>query len=71
MTGLYFYDTEVFDLIDGIKPSRPGRIGNHGREQRVRVDGASHYRELTGWWTDAGTFDSLEEAGRRLKGAIS
>lgn len=71
VTGLYFYDTEVFDLIDGIKPSRRGELEitdvNNAYAQLERLN----YREVTGWWTDAGTFESLEEAGRRLKGAIS
>ncbi len=71
VTGLYFYDAEVFDLIDDVKPSRRGELEitdvNNAFAQRRQLC----YAELEGWWTDAGTFESLEEAGRRLKGVIS
>jgi glucose-1-phosphate thymidylyltransferase len=71
VTGLYFYDTEVFDLIDGVKPSRRGELEITDVNNEFARNGRLSYRELKGWWTDAGTFESLEEAGRRLKGAIS
>lgn len=71
VTGLYFYDAEVFDLIDGVKPSRRGELEITDVNNAFAHNGRLSYRELTGWWTDAGTFESLEEAGRRLKGAIS
>jgi glucose-1-phosphate thymidylyltransferase len=71
VTGLYFYDTEVFDLIDGVKPSRRGELEITDVNNAFARLGRLSYCELTGWWTDAGTFESLEEAGKRLKGAIS
>lgn len=71
VTGLYFYDSEVFDMIDGVKPSRRGELEITDVNNAYAEKGKLTYRELTGWWTDAGTFESLEEAGRRLKGAIS
>jgi glucose-1-phosphate thymidylyltransferase len=71
VTGLYFYDTEVFDLIDGVKPSRRGELEITDVNNAFALHGRLHYRELVGWWTDAGTFESLEEAGRKLQGAIS
>ncbi|BBI35023.1 sugar phosphate nucleotidyltransferase [Cohnella abietis] len=71
VTGAYFYDTEVFDLINDVKPSRRGELEITDVNNAYALNGQLSYRELTGWWTDAGTFESLEEAGRRLKGAIS
>lgn len=71
VTGLYFYDSDVFRLIDGVKPSRRGELEITDVNNAYAKEGLLTYRELTAWWTDAGTFESLEEAGRRLKGAIS
>lgn len=71
VTGLYFYDTSVFKLIDGVKPSRRGELEITDVNNAYAGLGQLAYRELAAWWTDAGTFESLEEAGRRLKGAIS
>jgi len=71
VTGLYFYDTEVFDFISKIKPTRRGELEITDVNNAYAKIGKLSYRELMGWWTDAGTFESLEEAGRRLKGAIS
>lgn len=71
VTGLYFYDTSVFKHIDGVKPSRRGELEITDVNNAYAAQGQLAYRELTAWWTDAGTFESLEEAGRRLKGAIS
>ncbi|TFE27864.1 sugar phosphate nucleotidyltransferase [Cohnella luojiensis] len=71
VTGLYFYDTEVFQMIDGVKPSRRGELEITDVNNAYAQTGRLSYQEMRGWWTDAGTFESLEEAGRRLKGAIS
>lgn len=71
VTGLYFYDTSVFNLIDGVKPSRRGELEITDVNNAYAELGLLAYQELKAWWTDAGTFESLEEAGRRLKGAIS
>jgi glucose-1-phosphate thymidylyltransferase len=71
VTGLYFYDTDVFGMIDGVKPSRRGELEITDVNNAYAQKGLLSYQELKGWWTDAGTFESLEEAGRRLKGAIS
>lgn len=71
VTGLYFYDTEVFQMIDGVKPSRRGELEITDVNNAFAQAGRLGYQEMKGWWTDAGTFESLEEAGRRLKGAIS
>jgi glucose-1-phosphate thymidylyltransferase len=71
VTGIYFYDTTVFELINKVKPSRRGELEITDVNNAYAQLGNLTYRELTGWWTDAGTFESLEEAGRRLKGAIS
>ena len=60
--GIYFYDNSVFDVIRTLVPS--------GRGELEITDVNNHYirrsemtwNELDGWWTDAGTFESLLRA---------
>jgi glucose-1-phosphate thymidylyltransferase len=68
--GLYFYDDEVFDVIDGIGPSRRGELEITDVNNAYAAQGRLGFAELPGWWTDAGSFESLEAASRKLKGAI-
>ena len=70
VTGLYFYDTDVFSMIDRISPSRRGELEITDVNNEYARSGSLHYAEVDGWWTDAGTFASLEAAGRRLKGQL-
>jgi glucose-1-phosphate thymidylyltransferase len=62
VTGIYFYDHTVFDIIKTLKPSDRGEleitdVNNHYIER-----GEMTWNELEGWWTDAGTFESLLRA---------
>jgi glucose-1-phosphate thymidylyltransferase len=59
VTGIYFYDSRVFDIIKGLKPS--------GRNEYEITDVNNFYirnaqmgwSRMDGWWSDAGTFESL------------
>lgn len=59
VTGIYFYDAHVFDIIRQLKPSGRGELeitdvnNAYIKSNQLRCD------MLTGWWSDAGTFDSL------------
>jgi glucose-1-phosphate thymidylyltransferase len=60
--GIYFYDATVFDVIRTLVPSGRGEleitdVNNHYIER-----GEMTWNELEGWWTDAGTFESLLHA---------
>ncbi|MFC5702244.1 sugar phosphate nucleotidyltransferase [Cohnella faecalis] len=68
--GLYFYDDRVFHIIDGVKPSRRGELEITDVNNAYALAGKLEFCELRGWWTDAGTFDSMEEAGIKLKGTL-
>jgi len=62
VTGIYFYDAAVFDIIKTLVPSGRGEleitdVNNHYIDQ-----GSMTWEELDGWWTDAGTFESLLRA---------
>ena len=60
--GIYFYDPTVFDIIKTLVPSGRGEleitdVNNHFIER-----GEMTWAVLDGWWTDAGTFESLQRA---------
>jgi glucose-1-phosphate thymidylyltransferase len=60
--GIYLYDASVFQKIRRLKPSGRGEleitdVNNFYIEERTLT-----YEILDGWWTDAGTFDSLLRA---------
>jgi glucose-1-phosphate thymidylyltransferase len=62
VTGIYFYDFEVFDIIRTLKPSARGELEITDVNNAYIAKGRLAYDILEGWWTDAGTFDSLNRA---------
>lgn len=62
VTGIYFYDSTVFERIDRLKPSRRGELEITDVNNSYLSDGTLTYSILEGWWTDAGTFESLRSA---------
>ncbi len=64
VTGIYFYDSAVFDCIRELKPSRRGELEITDVNNHYIADGSMTYEILRGWWTDAGTFESLAKASR-------
>lgn len=66
VTGVYLYDSAVFDVIRSIRPSQRGELEITDVNNAYAVKGDLSYGLLSGWWTDAGTFDSLREAGEKL-----
>ena len=61
--GIYMYDRQVFDFIKTLKPSERGELEiTDVNNFYIRV-GKIAWDILDGWWTDAGTFDSLQYAG--------
>lgn len=67
VTGIYLYDETVFDKVKQLVPSNRGELeitdvnNAYIREQSMSFD------YLEGWWTDAGTFDSLLRAANLVK----
>ncbi|BFH60950.1 sugar phosphate nucleotidyltransferase [Paenibacillus azoreducens] len=68
VTGIYMYDTAVFDIISQIRPSERGELEITDVNNVYAGQGKLEYDILQKWWIDAGTFESLQEAGRRMKG---
>jgi glucose-1-phosphate thymidylyltransferase len=62
VTGIYMYDGEVFDIIRTLKPSKRGELEITDVNNAYINRGAMQYDILEGWWTDAGTFESLLRA---------
>ncbi len=62
VTGIYFYDSDIFNIIKTLKPSGRGELEitdvNNAYISRKQLE----YDILAGWWTDAGTFESLNAA---------
>lgn len=59
VTGLYIYDTEVFHHISQIKPSPRGQLEITDVNNIYIKEGTLRWAPLSGFWSDAGTFDSL------------
>ena len=60
--GIYFYDETVFDIIKTLKPSGRGELEITDVNNHYINRGEMTWNELDGWWTDAGTFESLLHA---------
>jgi glucose-1-phosphate thymidylyltransferase len=60
--GIYFYDGNVFEIIRTLKPSARGELEITDVNNAYIARGAMTYEMLEGWWTDAGTFESLHRA---------
>ncbi|MCX5902516.1 MAG: sugar phosphate nucleotidyltransferase [Proteobacteria bacterium] len=60
--GIYLYDNSVFDIIKTLKPSGRGELEITDVNNAYIGRGSMTYEILDGWWTDAGTFDSLLRA---------
>lgn len=62
VTGIYFYDGKVFEMIRSLKPSERGELEITDVNNMYIERETLTYNLLEGWWTDAGTFDSLRKA---------
>ena len=70
ITGIYFYDHRVFDIIRTLKPSARGELEISDVNRAYMKRGEIGFDVLSGWWTDAGTFESLEKATLLVEGKI-
>jgi glucose-1-phosphate thymidylyltransferase len=66
VTGIYLYDAQVFDVIRTLEPSRRGELEITDVNNWYLRRGELACEILDGWWTDAGTFESLHRAGNRV-----
>lgn len=64
VTGLYIYDSHVFDYIRQINPSQRGQLEVSDLNNVYIKNGKLKWAQLQGYWSDAGTFDSLFAASK-------
>ena len=68
VTGVYVYDARVFEIIRTLKPSARGELEITDVNNAYIAQGRLGYDFLEGWWTDAGTFESLNHANQLVTG---
>jgi glucose-1-phosphate thymidylyltransferase len=64
VTGLYLYDPTVFGFIRQLEPSARGELEITDVNNHYLAAGRLRWAELDGYWSDAGTFESLYRATR-------
>lgn len=69
--GIYFYDSSVFNRIRALKPSRRQEYEITDVNNSYLADGQLTHQILDGWWTDAGTFDSLWRASNLVREKVA
>ncbi|MFB3851709.1 MAG: sugar phosphate nucleotidyltransferase [Acidobacteriota bacterium] len=67
VTGIYFYDATVYEIIKKQKPSGRGELEITDVNNVYIERNELQYDFLNGWWTDAGTFESLKTANELLE----
>ena len=68
VTGVYLYDGTVFEKVRKLVPSRRGELEITDVNNAFIAEGTMTYAFLDGWWTDAGTFESLLRATNLVAG---
>jgi glucose-1-phosphate thymidylyltransferase len=62
VTGVYMYDATVFEKVRTLVPSARGELEITDVNNAYIREGTMTFSHLEGWWTDAGTFESLLRA---------
>lgn len=70
VTGIYMYDTRVFDIIRSLKPSNRGELEITDVNNAYITSNELTYDVLKGWWTDAGTHSSYSKANEHAKDVV-
>ena len=69
VTGCYFYDGRVFEIVHGLSPSGRGELEITDVNNYYVDSGTLRHHIVSGWWTDAGTIKSLYHATRLVAAA--
>ncbi|MCH7934819.1 MAG: NTP transferase domain-containing protein [Gemmatimonadetes bacterium] len=69
VTGCYFYDGRVFEIVSGLSPSERGELEITDVNNRYAESGTLRHHVVDGWWTDAGTIASLYHATQLVAAA--
>ncbi|MCB9855034.1 MAG: NTP transferase domain-containing protein [Phycisphaerales bacterium] len=68
VVGIYIYDGEVYDIIRTLKPSRRNELEITDVNNAYIAKGTMTYGVMDGWWSDAGTFESLNRVQQLIVG---
>ena len=68
VTGIYMFDETVFEKVRQLVPSHRGELEITDVNNAYIREGSMAFSFLEGWWTDAGTFDSLLRAANLVAG---
>jgi glucose-1-phosphate thymidylyltransferase len=68
VVGVYLYPPDVFSIIQDLRPSGRGELEITDVNRHYLDHGRLSFRELTGYWTDAGTLESLATANQLVQG---
>ena len=71
VTGIYMYDATVFDKIKTLVPSHRGELEITDVNNAYIEEGTMTFSYLQGWWTDAGTFESLLRAANLVAQSVA
>jgi glucose-1-phosphate thymidylyltransferase len=71
VTGIYMYDATVFDKIRTLVPSHRGELEITDVNNAYIEEGTMTFSYLQGWWTDAGTFESLLRAANLVAQSVA
>jgi len=65
VTGIYIYDTSIFEAVNNIRPSGRGELEiSDAHDYLIKKGYRVGYSEITGWWKDTGKPEDLLEANR-------
>lgn len=67
VTGIYMYDTKVFDIVKALKPSNRGELEITDVNNDYISHGEMSYAVLDGWWTDCGLPETLLKASNLVR----
>jgi glucose-1-phosphate thymidylyltransferase len=68
VVGLYCYPPDVFDVIDGLEPSRRGELEITDVNRHYALQGRLEVSEVEGWWEDAGKhWQHLADIGHKVE----
>ena len=70
VTGFYLYDSKVFDIINSLKPSKRGEYEITDVNNYYIKNGIMQYSIVKGFWSDAGTFESLFRAAKSIRSQL-
>ena len=68
VTGVYLYDAHVWEVLKTLTPSARNELEITDVNNAYIKRGQLEYDVVDGWWTDAGTFDSLLHASQLVAG---